>query len=319
MKKGDKKGISMPFNWVFAIIAGIIILFIAIYATTRIISVSEYQISTETAAKIELLLDPIRPGLASGKSEQINFKKETRTYYSCSYLGVFGKQTIAFSEKTFGDWGEKGGEISSIKYIFAEEMIESKNLYLFSMPFEMPFKVDDVIFISGRDYCFYQSPNEIKKNIQNLNLENIHFADNSNELANCAGTKVCFDSQCEISVYGLCEDYLCNSQYDYGKVFKDNKVLYYDDTLLYAAILSSPEIYECNVKRLMEKFSELADIYTKKIDIIKLNGCSSTLEPDLLMMIEDARALKSSEDLYLLSLKAEIIDKKNPAGACKLY
>lgn len=318
MKKSDKKAIAMPFNWMFAIIAGVVILFLAIYATAKIIGVGEYQIYTETAAKLDILLDPVRPGLASGKSEQINFKKETKTYYTCNDVGTFGKQTIAFSEKTFGGWGEKGGEINSMKYIFAEDMIEGKSLYLFSMAFEMPFKVDDLIFIYGKNYCFYQAPKEIKEKIQNLNLGNIYFADSSED-KNCTGTKVCFDSQCEISVYGLCDDYACSSKYDYGKIFKNNKVLYYDDNLLSAAIVSSPEIYECNVKRLMKKFSELADVYTKKIDIIQLKGCSSTLEPDLLIMMQDAKALKSSEDLYLLSLKAESIDKRNPTGDCSLY
>jgi len=317
-KEMNKKAFEMSFNWIFAIIAGVVILFLAIYATSKIIGTSEYKINTETAAKIDILLDPIRPGLASGKSEQINFRKDTRTYYTCNDIGTFGKQTIAFSEKTFGAWGEKGGEINSIKYIFAENMIEGKNLYLFSMPFEMPFKVDDLIFISGNNYCFYQTPNEIKDEIQNLNLGNVYFANNIND-KNCTGTKVCFGSQCEISVYGMCNDISCKSMYDYGKVFKDNKVLYYDDSLLYAAIMSSPGIYECNVKRLMKKFSELADVYIKKINIIDLKQCGSTVAPDLLVMIGDARALKSSEDLYLLSLKAETIDKKNPSGACSLY
>lgn len=319
-----KKGFEMSFNWIFAIVAGIIILFIAIYATSKIIGTSEYQINTETAAKLDILLDPIRPGLASGKSEQINFKKETRTYYTCDDVGTFGKQTIAFSEKTFNDWGEKGGKINSLKYIFADDMIEGKNLYLFSMPFEFPFKVDDLIMISGKNYCFYRAPNEIEDEIQNLNLKNIYFTDNSND-RNCTGTKVCFgdpfDNTCEIRVSGLCEDFTCNTEYDYGKVFKENKVLYYDGNLLYAVIVSSPEIYECNVKRLMKKFSELADVYTKKIDIINLKDCGSTVGPDLLIMIEDAKALKSSENLYALSLKAEFIDKKNQAAieSCKLW
>jgi len=125
----------MPFNWMFAIIAGIVILFLAIYAVAKIIGVGEYKVSTETAAELEILLDPIRPGLASGKSAQINFRKDSRTYYDCSELGVFGKNTIAFSEKTFGGWGEKGGEINSQKYIFAKNMIEGKKLNLFSKPF----------------------------------------------------------------------------------------------------------------------------------------------------------------------------------------
>jgi len=310
----SKKGFEMSFNWIFAIIAGVFILFIAIYATGKIIKGSEYQINTETAVKLDSLLDPIRPGLASGKSAQINFKKETRTYYACNEFGTFGKQTIAFSEKMFGGWGEKGLEIKSIKYIFAEDVIEGKNLYLFSMPFEMPFKIDDLIFISGKNYCFNQVPNEIKSEIENLNLKNVYLDDE-----NCTGTEVCFGSQCEISVYGMCNDISCKSMYDYGKVFKDDRILYYDNKLLYAAIMSSPDIYECNIKRLMKKFSELADVYTKKINTISLKGCGSTLGPDLSIMITEARALKSSEDLYSLALKAEGLEKRNPVGACSLY
>jgi len=315
-----KRGIALPFNWMFAIIAGIIILFLAIYATAKIIGTSEYQIYTETAAKLEPLLDPIRRGLASGKSTQINFKKLTRTHYSCSAVGQWGKNTIAFSEKTFGDFQEKGGEINSMKYIFADEMIEGKSLYLFSMPFNFPFKIDDLIMISGENYCFYQTPNEIKKDLQNLNLENIYFADDLND-KNCTGKKVCFGSNCDISVYGLCEGYECNSQYDYGKIFKDNKVLYYHGSLLYAGIFSDVGIYECNVKRLMKRFSELSDIYLNKINIIELKGCSSTVEPELLVMSELANSLESPEDLFLLSLEADKIDKKNQATveSCKLY
>ncbi len=315
----QKRGIAMPFNWMFAIIAGIVILFLAIYGTAKFIETSEYRVSTETAAKLATLIEPMGTGLASGKSDQINFKKDARTYYGCSDLGVFGKNTIAFAEKTFGNkFGEKGGEINTKKYVFAESVIEGKQLNLFSKSFEMPFKVADIIVISGGDYCFYQEPNEIEDEVLGLGIKNINF---SEDLGACAGIKVCFGSNlgCDISVYGMCEDYNCESLYDYGKVFRRSDVLYYTDSLLYAAIVSSPEIYECNLRRLMKRFNELSLIYIDKIKIIELKGCSSNIEADLREMMVLAKGLETSEDLFLISQKAEVVDAKNQGAVCRIY
>ena len=283
----------------------------------QIIDTGEHQIYTETAAKLTSLLNPMGSGLASGKSAQINFKKETRTYYDCESWEDFGKNTIAFSEKTFGDkFANKGGEVNTNKYIFAESIIEGKQLNLFSKPFNMPFKIDDVIVIFEKDYCFYQAPNEIKDELEGLNI-NIQF---SEELENCTGTSVCFDSsKCDIDVYGMCEGYNCDSRFDYGKVFKGGEVLYYDDGLLYGAIFASPEIYECNLKRLMKRFEELSLVYIDKIKIIESKGCSSAIEPDLKGMVELTRVLDNSEDLFMISRNAEKIDAKNRGAVCKLY
>ncbi|MDD5191573.1 MAG: hypothetical protein PHH54_02900 [Candidatus Nanoarchaeia archaeon] len=316
----NKKGFEMSFNWIFAIIVGAIILFIAIYATTRVINTGEYQINTETAAKIETLLDPARPGLASLKSEQVDFAKDMRTYFTCNSIGTFGKQALAFSEKIFGKWGEKGGEISSMKYIFAENVIEGKNLYLFSMPFKMPFKIDDLIMISGKKYCFYQTPNDIKDKIKNLNLKNIYFAENSDD-KNCTGINVCFENECNISVYGLCEGFSCDSPYDYGKVSNQDKDLYYYDNLLYAAIFSSPEIYECNAERLMKKFSELAGVYIEKANLLELKNCGSNPELDLVSMQDTAKdkTMEISNKINSLSKTAKSIDMQNQIAVCKLY
>jgi len=314
----SKRGIALPFNWMFAIIAGIVILFLAIYGTAKFIDTSEYQVYTETAAKLAGLLEPMGTGLASGKSTQINFKKETRTYYDCSDLGIFGKNTIAFSEKTFGDFGEEGGAINTKKYIFSKSVIEGKQLNLFSKPFFMPFKIDDIIVISGENYCFYQAPKEIEEEVLGLGIDNINF---TKDLNACLGIKVCFGSNtgCDISIYGMCEDYNCESLYDYGKIFRGNSVLYYTDSLLYAAIVSSPEIYECNLKRLMKRFNELSLVYIDKIKIVELKGCSSNIEADLREMMVLAKGLETSEDLFLISQKADVVDVKNRGAVCELY
>jgi hypothetical protein len=315
----NKKGISMPFNWLFAIIVGGFVLFLAIFVTVKIIGAGNYQTYTETAAKLTSLLDPMGTGLASGKSASINFKKETRIYLECASIGNFGRNRIAFSEKTLRNkFGEKGGNIETKKYVFGEDITEGKTLSLFSKPFYMPFKIDDVIAVFSEDYCFYQAPDEIKEELLGMEIKNLHF---SEELKNCSGIKVCFSqkSGCDIAVYGMCQGYNCNSQYDFGKVVKDGRELYYTDSLLFGAIVSSPDIYECNVKRLMNRFEELSRVYVDKIKIVELKGCSSTLGNDLTSLATLSNALNDSQDLFLISEMAKTFDAKNMASICRLY
>ena len=78
-----------------------------------------------------------------------------------------------------------------------------------------------------------------------MNLDNIIFTDNE-----CDGKSVCFGSgNCDINIQGYCDDFNCESEYDYGKI--NNRI--YAGNLLYAGIFSSEENYECNVKRIMNQ------------------------------------------------------------------
>jgi len=304
-----KKAIAMSFNWLFAIIVGVLILFLAIYGATKFIGVGSKITSTESAAKLSSLLDPAESGLASGKYSKIEFRKETRVYFSCSERGDFGKETIAFADKSFGKWGEPGGEITVYnKYVFADE-VEEGDLHLFSMPFYMPFKVADIIVVSSESYCFVGANNEIKDEVEEMGVENIEFIDSGD----CEGTKVCFisGSGCDVRVSGI------NDRE--GFVTKGSEQLYYVDNLFYAAIMSSPEVYECNVKRLMKKFDILADIYIGKINIIEMQECGSNIGGDLINMQGLAGELDSSEELAVISQASDIANAKNKNTRCRLY
>lgn len=325
IKHNDKiRGIAMPFNWIFALIVGGVILFLAIYGTTQIIKTGENQLSTETALRVVTLLNPLSSGLASGKSYNIKFSKDVRSYYSCQndLSGGFGRNKIAFAEKTIGDnYGVRGEDINTKKYVFAEVLVEGKTLNIFSKPIYMPFKIDDLIMISSKDYCFYQAPDEILDEVIGLNIENINIANEFNELDNCAGVLVCFgsNSNCDISVFGMCEDFSCKSKYDYGKVIKSGGSLFYYDSLIYGAIFSSPEIYECNVLRLMNKFENLGRLYLDKINLVGQKQCNSNIGADLIQLIEISNGVSSSSDLFIFSQSAKLIDNKNNRAACKLY
>jgi hypothetical protein len=315
----NKRAFEMSFNWIFAFIAGGIILFLAIYGVGRFVQTSGNIANTEAAVQISALLDPLETGLASGKSQEINFGNEVKTFYTCNYLDnkPFGKQTIAFSEKNLkNEYSEKGDEISvKNKYVFAEDFVEGKSMNVFSKPFFMPFKTADLIVIFSRDYCFYQPPNEIKKEIENLNLGKIKI---TNDLKNCTGIVVCFESEraeCDIKVFGT------SGNFESGKIFKNNREFYYKNGLIYGAIFSSYDIYECNIKRLTGRLNELAKIYSDKTDIIYKKGCTSSAKEELKILSDSAKAVNSSMDLISLSETGDKIDSINKAllQECKIY
>ena len=305
----NKKGIEFGFNWLFAIIVGGVILFLAIYGTGRFIGTQETAIYTQTAAELVSLLDPLETGLASGKSTEIYFAKLSRTFYDCDENNnlPFGTQTIRFSEQTFGEkFPEAGGKVTiRNKYVFAENVVEGRRYVVFSKPFFMSYKVADLLVVSSKDYCFLDAPEDVKDEIKGLNIKNIIFV---NATEKCNGVYVCFNGgDCDIKV----------SEED-SYVQKEGKRLYYIEDLLYAAIFSSSEIYECNVKRLKSKFDELGEVYIDKIDIIERKGCRSNIGPKLKTIRGD---IDSSRDLITLEEEIEDIDSINRAAksGCQLY
>jgi len=306
----NKKAIAMSFNWIFAIIAGGFILFIAIYGAGKFIRTSEQVTYTETAASLTALFDPLETGLASGKSHVVGFKKDSKIFFDCNERlnPPFGKQYISFSEKTFGDeYGEKGGKVSLVnKYLFTDDVIGGKSIYVFSKPFFMPFKVTDMtMIISGsQKYCFYDAPDEVVEDLESLSLKTIIFVNSTSE---CEGIDICFKGDnCDIVV-------------EETHVKKRRDRLYYTGDMVYAAIFSSPLIYECNFKRLKNKFNEVAKIYIEKINIMERQGCLPTLGDKLRALVD--RDVQDSKDILEFNTAIDEIDSINRLSnaGCMLY
>ena len=311
-----KKAIAMTFNWIFAIIVGAFILFLAIYASGKFIKTSEQSINTKTAASLISIFDPLTTGLASGKGSRITFKKESRIFFNCNENSnlPFGQQTISFSEQTFGEeYGEVGGQISiKDQYIFTQNLIEGKTFYYFSKPFFLGYKVMDqfMIYSDKQQYCVYDPSEDFKDDIEGLNLNNIFFP---NQTDKCEGTDICFITgssfkNCDIKVFQ-----------DQGYIQKDGRKLYYVEDLLFGAIFSSPEIYECNIKRIKGRFNELAKIHLNKIDIIRRKNCEPTLGPKLLTLMDFP--IRDSRDMVLFYQQVLDLDSVNQRAkdGCKLY
>ena len=311
----DKKAFEMSFAWIFAIIVGAAILFIAIYATSKFVSVKRYEIDTATAAKLSILLDPLETGLESAKSSSITFNQETRIFNKCFTSGNFGKHSISLTSKSGigGDWKEPGGDTQIYnKYIFSEGVEQGKEFSVFTKPLDMPFKISDLIFLTSKKYCFVSLPEELEE-LESLNLKNIAVTETKE---NCPEDSeiVCFgvSSGCDITVYkGL--------NYNSGSVIKNKKTMYYSGPLVYGAIFSSPDIYECNVKRLMLRLINLGLVYKDKVSIIERRGCGNSMNSQLSSLIDLARNLDSSEQLLLVHSKAEELDNMNEISRCRLF
>lgn len=302
----NKKGfLQMPFSWVFAIIVGIFILFLAIYFAVKMIGSGNLEIDTATARQIEVLMNPLETNFESSETTTIILPAETRIYSKCDNFGDFGNQIIQVSQKSFKKWSDLGLEIkSNNKYIFADEFVEGKKFYLFSVPFEYPFKIANLIVLTSKEYCFLDAPSEIEDEITQ---ENIEFDEDE-----CLedSVKVCFSggSDCDVEV-----------NIGQENVEKDGKKLYFSGNLIYGAIFGDKEVYECQVRRLMQRTEQLSSLYWDKASFVSQRGCNSIITSDLLSLKNSAKEVSSSKDLDLTNLIVEQINGKYDFEECEIF
>ena len=148
--------------------------------------------------------------------------------------------------------------------------------------------------------------------LTDLGIYTINFTESK---ANCdlKSTTVCFSSSdCDVEV-NLFQGY----------VKKKNVVNYYADTsndaLLLGAIFSESTIYECQVKRLMKKTSELASVFVSKDSILSSKGCSSGLNQELTLYSNITLSMNNSLSLKEIDLYQKEIGRRNDALSCKLF
>ncbi len=307
MKK--KKGaLQISFGWLFAIIIGAFIIFLAIFGVTKLMQTEQTTLDVKTGREIGVLLNPLEISFESAKTTSFTMPAESRIYNACNNAGNFGKQLIKISQKSFNKWTETNLDVGfANKYIFSKEIVEGKKFYIFSKPFDFPFKVVDRMYMTSSNdiYCFSYAPEEIEEEIESLKQENLFIGDCSDEMI-----KVCFSGDCDIRVH-----------YGSGYVEKQDDELHFSsDALMYAAIFGDVDVYECQLKRLMQRTEELSSIYRDKAILIGGQGCEFEINTDLSELNALAGNLKESGDIILLEIKSDNLNDKNEAaGGCRLW
>ena len=304
------------FAWIFAIIVGGAILFLAIYGALQVGDTQRFKSDTEVAKSIAILTDPLQAGFSEGSFGKIGFQQETRINNFC-FDDDFGKNEISVATRSDvgEEWNLAGGATSiHNKYLFSPERGSGEEFYVFSKPFEFPYKIADLIFMTSESYCFINAPEEISDEITGLNIENI-------EVENCTDldVNVCFGSgsDCDVTVYGACMSG-CDTVYDEGTVEKYGVQMKYVGNLMYGAIFSDKLVYDCNVRRLMYRAAKISEGFSKKTDIMDARGCNTKLKADLIFW-GGSTINASSDNLIGLRQMADVMNKKNERELCGVW
>ena len=315
----NEKAVEMSFAWIFGLVVGAVILFLAIYFASQLIDSESYKVTTKTGKELAGLLDPLQTTIEQGKTESIELTTESRIYTSCNKEGDFGNTVIQFSEK-FGfknKWSALGGDVlTQNAYLFAEDRIDVNahgKVYFFIKPFEMPFKVADMTMMYSKQYCFVNAPSDIEREVENLG-QNANLI-NAIDINSCSENSVvvCFDildDKCDVKVN-------TNIQ----RVIKNNEELVYVDETIYATIFSSKANYDCNMKRIMMKLEKVSELYKEKARFMAQRGCDSGLYGDMLSLNNQAKSFDkvTSIQMDLIKNTADSIKNKNEDLGCQLF
>lgn len=311
----DKKGFQISFAWLFAIIVGGFIIFLAIFASVKLINTNQEISSVETSREIEVLTNVLETGFESSKTVSFEIPLETRIKNNCqkpSNFEPFGTQGIQLAQKSLNRWSEVGIEIVfRNRYIFSEDITEGKKFYMFSKSFDFPFEVSNVIYLTSAEnaYCFIglEEDSDIEREVSNLNQGNLFVRDCPSSSINvCFGG---FGSTCDIKV-NLAQEYVEKSE--------SGRVYFETTALMYGAIFSDKRIYECQVQRLMQRLSALANTYDEKESLLsEKQNCPRAREVLKLSVV--ANSLIDSGDLINVEKIMGDIDKINSRAVCKLW
>ncbi len=327
VKKNKKGALEFSFAWIFAIIAGMFVLFLAIYGVAKFANIEKTSQNAQTATDIGVLTNPLESSFESMKRILITMPVETRIYTSCdSGGGYFGKQIINTSQKVYNQWTESEESVNAgveNKYIFGEDPAEGRRFYAFSAPFEMPFKITDLIYLTSTDdkYCFVNAPASVEEDINLIKgseggskNENLFIGDDDNPCPE-GSMHVCFRnriSSCDVFV---------STTSNPPFVEKDQGKMYYEGSaLMYAAIFSEKTEYECQLKRIMARAGELYTVYLNKSRFISQKvGCPQELDSDLLIFNTAIDNFRSSSDIGYIYSASQDLERQNKLADCRLW
>lgn len=312
MKK--RGAFDFSFSWLFALIVGAVILFLAIFFISKFAGTQANIQDTKNAKEISVLLNPLETGFEESGKTLLTLPTNSRLVTRCVSSDEFGKQTLNLQSENYDKYSDTRTEISfNNKYIFFEKNVEGKIFYIFSKPLNFPFKIATLNYIIpvSQKYCFVDVPRDIKEDLEKVNISNFKLVDDLTDCDEGAKT-VCFDSSnCLINVD--------NSDYS---VKKSNSFVYYEDNsaLMFAAIFSDSNLYECQLKRLLKRTSYLSNMYLQKYYLDQEAGCAQTSIPSYLLTLETLSSnIEDSTKLSQLSTTILELENKNTRMSCSLW
>ncbi len=128
--------LEISFGWLFAIIAGIAIIALAIFFVVKFVNLQQMTIGAETGKEIGILLNPLEISFETAKTTKFTIPTETIIHNICQSDIGFGSQGIMLSQKNLGKWVDTNVQVSfENKYIFSDADVQGRDFYVFSNVF----------------------------------------------------------------------------------------------------------------------------------------------------------------------------------------
>ncbi len=294
-------------------------LFFAFYFIGTKMTESKMGQGLVTENTLDILLNPFSSfgGLGATSSKEITLAKRERINLSCNSDSGFGYDSILSATNSVRMVPKKVYD----KYIFSENSIYSKNLQVISKPFNMPWRTADMIYLFSRDrdYCFVgmrgsRIEEEFGPSNTGMNISSFKFVDDEmwcDKLLD--DITVCY-SGCDINI-----------NFEYSKVVKGSKEFpFIDDASMYAAIFSSYEMYECNMKRVAQRIKNEVEVYRNKARALGARGCTAvfnleSLDQATTQVIQSRTSSELASSLNELRAAADSLNMQNMNSDCSLF
>lgn len=143
LRRSKHGQLEVSFNWIYILIAGVVILLFFTGIIVRQKTASEKQLSTEVVRIMESIFT------AAAVSE--------KTKNSIDISGLLDYTLTFTCEEGVGEYGVRDGSRvqNAIEPVFAPLEIQGTRLSLWSLPYKLPFKVIDFLFITSENTKYY--------------------------------------------------------------------------------------------------------------------------------------------------------------------
>ncbi len=244
----NRKGFAVMFDWIFSLVAGVLIFSFLIYFAVQHTDLFGKITSKVVAEELDVLFSQYE---TTETKSVLDFGKEVELEFSCDDQ----RQRFKINNRDGKSvWG---------KIIFGPEKIESQKINVATMSWDVPFRVANFVYLWDKSYTIDGNIPDIDflDNFRRENEGDITFEED-NDFPCQNNKKIIYYKEID----GFYEGYVC---------FKDNdKSEFFGEAMMLGAVFfDNKEDFECVKNITTDRLKIVNKLYYEKAnDLIDLNG-----------------------------------------------
>jgi hypothetical protein len=309
-----RQGVAVSFSWLFSLIVGAVIIFLAVYASRSLVQTERQAQESGASVAFTNLFTPLRTGGSeSFIPRAITFPQPALITLRCTPTGMGVR--VRFQDSLAGE-SDAYQSVVRDSFISGNTTIQGKRVFSLVLPLRMPYLIGDVILLWSEPQCFVDAPEDMRSLFEMATNETITFA---NTLASCprGSRKLCFA--------GASSPQRCDVRVDrIGQTitYENGTPKNYYDSLLAPALFSTPALYECMLEQMGKETARLAEQYRAKSVLIQsgtLQGCAGGMDTLLGSFVSRARAFNNSQGLPRFMEEVATLRSAHDTLLCPLW